>query len=1066
ARHLALVAELQFATGALDDALLTIERALTRAIDQDLRAELHERAAEAHLFSGRRAEAVACFERSAQEAPASGARQLEVARALARHGLTQAALDHYRQARELFAGDAQRTSRALAEQGALHELRLEGDAAVRCYLQADDLLARGHWLERDLRARLIDLHRRSGSLPRLIEHYREAVQAQPRELDAREALAGALVAARAFEEADAVLSRAVEDHPRDLQLARLRIDLARLAGDDAALVAELQRALDLGRPDRELRFELAQAFARQGRDAQARLQWERLKEAAPRDAELRARIGRAWASLGRAQEARAELEQAARLDPTSLGRHLELARHHVAAGRTDEALEVLEAADSVAVRTVGDLDRLADFHADRLDRERAADALERAVALTGPDPVDGRRLLRLGRLARKIGRSARAAEVLRALIDLERDTTLRDEALKEYVSLVPRGEARLRALRAEEAAIAAGVDSPAAYLIVSELRQLVGDRRGAQGALTQWLERRPDDLDARLALARSLEIGDQPELALEQVLELLDRFPRRRRTTLLRCVRLYEELGRGDEASAALGEVARGAVDNPAALRDAAAGYRRLGQREQAVELLERALRIDADNLAARRGLAALRRELGDAAGARAELERAYAVASFDQRPQLAKELLEGLGSGRNRREVCKDLELRAAANPYDTTSAFLAAELHLIDGMPEMALSALAPHAVVDSLDPYLLTLRARVHQSLRDHQSAVADLEVLLHLDGVDHGVVLATLMGVLLDADQETRALEVARQMEDPLDAARRLAGRGHEWDAAALLREALDAETVGTLGWRELGRLLGKIGEPEGATAAFETYLEAVPNDRAVLRDLGDLRFELDDIDGVLDVGHRLVMEDSDARGLETWFKTKGLLQDYMRMRGNLLMDHARDAEDVRLGLEALLRRREGAQVGIEVLEYLTGRDQPPAGQTPQRWELDLRSWRMAFYARDRRFGRARLKELRELLDDGELHPAWEWVEYADLLGLGIKIWRFDWKLMQRGLEQHPGAPRFLTLVGTHARNNQLHELDVRVLELLEAALSEPVTTAAVAEARRVTWEAHRNQVRRD
>jgi len=1063
--HLALVAELQVATGSMDDALETIERALDRATDGDLRAELHERAAEAHLFSGRREEAIACFERLAQEAPASGMARLEVARASARHGLTEAALVHYREARELFAGDSERTSRTLAEQGALHELRLEGDEAVRCYLEADELLARGHWLTSDLRARLISLHRRSGTLSSLIEHYRGAVQARPRELDPREALAGALVAAGELDEAAEVLSSAVADYPQDLELARRRIDLARLAEDDTALVAELQRAVDLGRGDRELRFELAQAFLRQGRESQARLQWARLREAAPADAELCARIGRAWAAAGHEEEARSALEQAARLDPTSISRHLELAQHHLGQGRADEALEVLQAADATAVSTVGDLELLADFHEGRLDRERAADALERAVTLEDPARIDGRRLMRLGRLSRKIGRTARAAEVFRTLIDLERDTTLRGDAVKEYVSLVPRGEARVRVLREEEAAIAEGADFPAPYLIVSELRQRAGDRTGAQGVLAEWLLRRPDDLDARLDLARSLEVDDQLDLALEQVLELLERFPRRRRATLLRCVRLYEELGRVEDALSALGEVARGAADNPAALRDAAAGYRRLGRREEAVEQLERALRIDADHLASRRELAALRWELGDLSGARADLERAYAVATFELRPELAQELHEILGNAQNLRAACDTLEARAAANPYDTTSATLAAELHLLEGNPRKALTALAPREAANSLDPYLLTLRARVHHRARDFQSAVADLEVLLRLEGADHAAVLKTLVGVLLDADRRARALEVARQMDDPREAAKLLARRGLKLEGAELLTEALDLQTVGVEGWRELGLLLDQAGFVTRAAAALETYLQAVPNDLTVLRRLGDLRFELEDIAGVLEVGHRLVMEDSGGQGLESWFKTKGLLQDYMRMRGELVVDYARDAEDVNAGLEALLRRKEGARVGIEVLEHLSGREEPPAGFTTDSWAMALRDWRMAFFGRDRRFGRARLKELRELLDDDGLHPAWEWVEYADLLGLGIKIWRSDWKLMERGLEQHGGDPRFLTLVAGYAYDKQLHQLDLRVLELLDAALSEPTTAALVAEAHRVTWTQHRNEVRR-
>jgi len=88
-----------------------------------------------------------------------------------------------------------------------------------------------------------------------------------------------------------------------------------------------------------------------------------------------------------------------------------------------------------------------------------------------------------------------------------------------------------------------------------------------------------------------------------------------------------------------------------------------------------------------------------------------------------------------------------------------------------------------------------------------------------------------------------------------------------------------------------------------------------------------------------------------------------------------------------------------------------------------------------------------------------------MEYADLLGLGIKIWRSDWRRIERGLVQHPGHARFLAVVGSHAHDKQLHEQEVRILEMLDTALSEPATAASVAEAHRATWEAHRNEVRR-
>jgi choline-sulfatase len=128
-------------------------------------------------------------------------------------------------------------------------------------------------------------------------HFRAAIAARMPTADAHLGLAGCYAAERAFDKAAATLREAATIEPENLVVVANQGVMLSDAGHPAAAVPHLQRALALDPDFHEARFNLAIAFARSNRKAEAAAEARELLKRLPSDAPQRPEVERLLAAV-------------------------------------------------------------------------------------------------------------------------------------------------------------------------------------------------------------------------------------------------------------------------------------------------------------------------------------------------------------------------------------------------------------------------------------------------------------------------------------------------------------------------------------------------------------------------------------------------------------------------------------------------------------------------------------------------------------------------------------------------------------------------------------------------
>jgi len=257
ARSLWLLGRMELDAGRLEEALIALERARLHATDDpDLADDILQEHAEVMLLRGDLRGARRAYLDLADRDRTDFARLMDTAALLAAANLHDDAVSLLTEARGLVADDVARSCKVLADLGRLRERAHEGDEALACYSEAIALMARGHWLRRELLERSLALHRRAGTLLEAAGEYRRILDEDSADLDARMALVQVLTLAGREREAAALLREATELLPSDLVLSDRYAEALLALGEEQKHTAELQRALELAPHDFERRFDL------------------------------------------------------------------------------------------------------------------------------------------------------------------------------------------------------------------------------------------------------------------------------------------------------------------------------------------------------------------------------------------------------------------------------------------------------------------------------------------------------------------------------------------------------------------------------------------------------------------------------------------------------------------------------------------------------------------------------------------------------------------------------------------------------------------------------------------
>jgi len=986
AAWLALRGGLLLRAGRGSEALALLDQAAAAAgalRDQTLIERLHRQRGEAALAAGERERAVKAFRALAAMTPRSLTARLEVARLLSENGLVDEALVDLALAKDLAGQDAAQRCRVLSEVGRLHERRLRIKQALAAYREAIDLMQRGNWLLRELRGRVLAIHRRTGQLETLIKETRAEVVRKLGQLEPREFLAEALEAAEQREKARDLLEGAVEDFPSDLALGRRLLDVLERLGDTEGRVREYQRQLGHHPEELDLYLELGKAFASSGRLGQAKRQWQTTLKTRLKDPALCRRLSELYARYDQLPDAIELSQRALELSPKDTSLLGELAALLRRAKREAEVLPLLaEAAtragsDPAAKRAIASL-------------YESQGAPKLALALLENLPPEAPVLRQRVRLHLALDDPSAALEAQRLLVGAGSDAASRERAASAFLRLASKSARLPQELSRAEREVQAKTKSLAPYLILARAALRERDAARAEQILSDLLAVLPGQVDAHRALAKLAERRGDVAAALLHQRALLKTRGAPPRKALLAMARLHLTRYERDEALAAYRKVLAASPGNPAAFREVAKEYQNLGLTDEARRCLQQAVRLSPDDGKLRLELARVLERLGERTRAREEILAATRCKDRRQREKARAAYYRSLVSEGSLESQVAALRRRSLDNPYDIEAPLTLIDLYVRELEYEPALELVERLLGYQPRQAQLLAQRARLCNLLERHEEAIATYESLWRLPDQDRKRLSLDMADAALARGDLEKAELALQGAQDPIRVAR-LYERHHLPERALeAIQAGLKASPQDARLHHRQARLLRARGDREAAAQSLEVWLGLRGERFPQLIELGQIYHQLGRKEDAHRCGRRLLAilrqkapkdpaeeedeedEDEDARRERRWrAERERALRDQLRGRireaagfftaNGLAKEFPATAlaewrlqPDNDLLLAAIVRAARGPEAGalaISALEEASRVKRVPRAFTSKSWALHLASLRRGLLERE-------------------------------------------------------------------------------------------------------------------
>lgn len=653
------------AAGQLDPARAALTRAAAedapRAVRQKALRALVDLALAAKDIDGARA----LFERTIALDPGNVALRLELGDSLAQAGRHDDAIATYQDALGRLGTDPARRVEVMARIGAAQEGKGNDDEAIATYQGAIRLVPRGYYLEVELTARIVDIHRRRQTLPTLVATLEKQWPAGSRGHFEWNTLAHLYEETGQQDAAVAAYGKAVAKAPYELETQRRLIQLLESIGRDREAIAQYEVVAREAPGEASFQLELAERYRRTGAVARAKELLKRMEARFGGDAGVQSAIADLYLRWGEDDLALAALARVARLDPDDPANLITLGEQYFQRGQKDQALATWRRIANA--HTPAAHAKLGDVLAEHDDPDGGLAQYARALEL-GPDlPELYRGRAQIHERRRSFALAIADWEKALSLWTKPSDRSARKEARRRIVAMLPHWDGgRHREVyrsRWRAAFAATPPDLEAGYFLVELYRK--DGSRGTGGELRATLERilavAPEDQDAMLDLVGVLEDQQQWDAAVALLLKLATIAPAREREVFgliaevktkahldaeaiewsqkalakapndpvayTRLAERYVDMQRPDDAAAAYTRVLELAPRDFSAYFALATIQRQRGRNGEASELYRRVLRqAQSDDELDRAGREAI--DLEELAGTLGELEKVVAPLS------------------------------------------------------------------------------------------------------------------------------------------------------------------------------------------------------------------------------------------------------------------------------------------------------------------------------------------------------------------------------------------------------------------------------------------------------
>jgi tetratricopeptide (TPR) repeat protein len=364
---------------------------------------------------------------------------------------------------------------------------------------------------------------RRNSVNEAVGFYQAALDAQPDATRARASLAKVFLLGGATQQALAVISPGLLNHPDDPDLLAARAAARHELRDDPDARVDAERAVKLAPANENAVGVLAALALQSGDSARAISIVSDAVTKAPSSVELHQILASVYLSGQRPADAEEQMRKVIALEPNELAPRLVLAAHFVKAEELDEAQHVIEEAVRALPQADGAKLALVDFVVTWRSRERGEKTLRDFIAR---DPGDGDLRLALGMLLQRSGATQDAIATYRDVVSRD-GRGAKGLAARDRIAAIEMSQGHEEAAKKLIAEVLAeNARDDDALIMRSDIELEHNDATNAVVDLRSVLHDQPKSAVLQRAIARAYLAKGEPALAEEAIRAALEAAPR------------------------------------------------------------------------------------------------------------------------------------------------------------------------------------------------------------------------------------------------------------------------------------------------------------------------------------------------------------------------------------------------------------------------------------------------------------------------------------------------------------------------------------------------------------
>ncbi len=585
--------------------------------------------------------------------PGNVALRLELGDALAGAGRHDEAIAIFRDAEGRLGTDPARRVEAVARIGQAQEGKGDEDGAIETYRRAIKLVPKGYYLEVELTARIVDIHRRRQTLPALLTQLDREWPTGRRGHFEWDTLAHLYEETGQQDAAVKAYQQAVAKAPYELETQRRLIQLLESIGRDREAIARYEAVAREAPGEASFQLDLAERYRRAGELKRALDLLKKMEGRFGGDPGVQSAIADMYLRWGEDDRALAALARVAKLDPDDPANLITLGEQYYQRGKKDLALttwrKLGDAHTAAAYARLGDV--LAEH--DGADEGLAEYAKALKLEPANPDLYRGRSQIH-----------ERERDFAAAVADLEKalslwtkpsDRSARKEARRRLIAMLPHWDGgRFREayrIKWRDAFAKTPPDLEAGHFLVELYRKDVGRAPSTEprATLERILAFAPDDQETMLELVDVHRAAQRWDAAVELLLKLAAIAPSREREVFALIAEVKTQQGNHDAEAIEWSQKALAKSPNdPVAYARLAERYVQMQRPDDAAAAYAKVIELDPRNFKAYFALAGLHRQRSHNAEAADLYRRVLRQATTDEdlehagREAIALEELEG----------------------------------------------------------------------------------------------------------------------------------------------------------------------------------------------------------------------------------------------------------------------------------------------------------------------------------------------------------------------------------------------------------------------------------------